>query len=79
VIKKSGSSAFNGNTDIDAEAPSGQAQKNSDLMHSVGIIRILEEQPASESIRYQQQITAKTASEALVTIVLKPSPEFVWI
>jgi len=75
-IKRDGSSsALPGSKDYDPEAPSNKAHISSNLRNLVRKIRALEEQPESDSIRYQQQMAVETASNALATLVLKSSPE----
>ena len=59
----------------DVETPSEKAKVSSNLRNLVQKIRILEEQPDSENIRYQREVAAETAANALATLVLKSSPE----
>lgn len=72
-IKRSSNTEINGSKEHDLEDPSKQI--NITLRNLVRKIRILEEQPESESIKYQKRIAAETAANALATLILKSSPE----
>jgi len=73
-IKRNGGLILNGSKEFDPEDPSSK-QLNITLRNLVRKIRNLEDQPDSESIRYQKQIAAETAANALVCLILKSSPE----